>query len=108
MPAETPVRLVNAEERAVRPSLAGGIVPVADSVRNLDRVLGRRPLTHMRTHELTTEQIAEIKRRLARGDLQHEIAADLRINQGRISEINTGKLFADVPAPPDQGSLRFS
>lgn len=41
--------------------------------------------------KLTPEIIAEILRRLALGDYQHDIAADLGINQGRISEINTGK-----------------
>jgi len=35
--------------------------------------------------------IREIKRRLALGDMQHDIAADLGINQGRVSEVNTGK-----------------
>ena len=40
---------------------------------------------------LTDETIWEVRRRLARGELQHDIAADLGVNQGRISEINTGK-----------------
>lgn len=40
---------------------------------------------------LTQEVIRMIKERLRLGDLQHDIAADLGINQGRISEINTGK-----------------
>lgn len=35
--------------------------------------------------------IREIMRRLALGDMQHDIAADLGINQGRVSEVNTGK-----------------
>ena len=35
--------------------------------------------------------IREIRRRLALGDMQHDIAADLGINQGRVSEVNTGK-----------------
>jgi hypothetical protein len=34
---------------------------------------------------------AEIRARLALGELQHDIAADLGINQGRVSEVNTGK-----------------
>lgn len=41
--------------------------------------------------KLTPEIIAEIRARLARGDYQHDIAADFGINQGRVSEINTGK-----------------
>lgn len=32
-----------------------------------------------------------IRERLATGELQHDIAADLGINQGRVSEVNTGK-----------------
>jgi predicted XRE-type DNA-binding protein len=41
--------------------------------------------------KLTDETIREIRRRLARGEFQHDIAADLGINQGRVSEVNTGK-----------------
>lgn len=47
--------------------------------------------------ELTPEQVSIIKSRLARGDYQHRIAADFDLNQGRISEIATGKRFAAVP-----------
>ena len=32
-----------------------------------------------------------IRQRLALGEIQHDIAADLGINQGRVSEVNTGK-----------------
>lgn len=32
-----------------------------------------------------------IRARLASGEMQHDIAADLGINQGRVSEVNTGK-----------------
>jgi hypothetical protein len=32
-----------------------------------------------------------IRERLATGEFQHDIAADLGINQGRVSEVNTGK-----------------
>jgi predicted XRE-type DNA-binding protein len=32
-----------------------------------------------------------IRSRLALGEMQHDIAADLGINQGRVSEVNTGK-----------------
>jgi hypothetical protein len=34
---------------------------------------------------------AKIRARLALGEMQHDIAADLGINQGRVSEVNTGK-----------------
>jgi hypothetical protein len=40
---------------------------------------------------LNDDTIWEIRQRLASGDLQHDIAADLGVNQGRISEVNTGK-----------------
>lgn len=45
--------------------------------------------------KLTDETIREIRRRLAKGDLQHDIAADLGINQGRVSEVKTGKRKPD-------------
>ncbi|WP_163848070.1 hypothetical protein [Pseudooceanicola aestuarii] len=48
--------------------------------------------------KLTPEQVSIIKARLAQGDYQHRIAADFDLNQGRISEIATGKRFPDVPA----------
>lgn len=41
----------------------------------------------------------EVKRRLANGEFQHDIAADLGWNQGRISEVKTGKRGND-PAQP--------
>lgn len=41
--------------------------------------------------KLTDEIIRAIWNRLKRGDYQHDIAADLGINQGRISEVKTGK-----------------
>lgn len=40
---------------------------------------------------LSETVIREILERLRRGDYQHDIAADYGVNQGRISEINTGK-----------------
>ena len=40
---------------------------------------------------LTDEIIRKVWDRLRAGHYQHDIAADLAINQGRISEINTGK-----------------
>ena len=51
----------------------------------------RRP-----SNKLTREQAAIIKRRLYEGEFQNRIAADYDVNPGRISEINTGKAFADV------------
>ena len=45
---------------------------------------------------LYAETIREIRRRLSLGDYQHDIAADLGLNQGRISEIKTGKRGAEL------------
>lgn len=46
--------------------------------------------------DLTPEEVSIIKTRIARGEFQHRIAADFDLNQGRISEIATGKRFAHV------------
>ena len=47
---------------------------------------------------LTAELAAQIKRMARDTDLvQHEIAAKLRLNQGRVCEVLRGKRFADVP-----------
>lgn len=48
----------------------------------------------------TAEVFREVKRRLASGEFQHDIAADLGWNQGRVSEVKSGKRGAD-----DQPSL---
>lgn len=52
---------------------------------------------------LTPEQAAAIKARLMRGDYQHRIAADYDVNQGRISEIATGKRFSWVSPASMEG-----
>ncbi len=44
-----------------------------------------------RRSRLTDETIRSIWKRLRSGDFQHDIAADLGINQGRVSEVKTGK-----------------
>lgn len=49
---------------------------------------------------LTAQDIADIKARLRQGEYQHDIAADYGLNQGRVSEINTGKRGA--VKPPEQ------
>jgi hypothetical protein len=41
--------------------------------------------------KLTDDIIRAIWARLRKGEYQHDIAADLGINQGRVSEVNTGK-----------------
>jgi transcriptional regulator with XRE-family HTH domain len=56
----------------------------------------------MASKHLTERDAALIKARLLNGEIQHEIAAELGVNQGRISEIRTGKKFANVaPAAND-------
>lgn len=45
---------------------------------------------------LSKAEIAVIKARILRGDLYHEIASDYRINQGRLSDLRHGRIFADV------------
>lgn len=41
--------------------------------------------------KLTDDIVRAIWERLRKGDYQHDIAADLGLNQGRVSEVNTGK-----------------
>lgn len=51
-----------------------------------------------RSPPLTAELAALIKRLALEGELlQHQIAARLNINQGRVSEVLNGKRFPDVP-----------
>lgn len=57
-----------------------------------------------------TEDLASKAITLVRhfGLKQHQAAAILGLNQGRISEVLTGKRFAGVaPFPPDQMSVNF-
>lgn len=50
-----------------------------------------------RRRRMTRELAALIKKLAATTDLfQHEIAATLGINQGRVSEVLNGKRFTDV------------
>jgi hypothetical protein len=50
------------------------------------------------TRQLFPEQAAIIKGMLLRGDRQSDIAALFGVNPGRIAEIATGQLFAEVTA----------
>lgn len=55
---------------------------------------------------LTPEMAALIKYLVVRiGLYQHQVAALLEINQGRVSEVMTGKRHPNVD--PDQGSFAF-
>jgi hypothetical protein len=46
---------------------------------------------------LSKAEIAVIKARIIRGDKYSEIAADYRINQGRISDLKFGRIYGNVP-----------
>jgi len=52
---------------------------------------------------VTPEMAARIKAMLETGMCQHDIAAHFGVNQGRVSEINTGVKFPGIE--PDQGDL---
>jgi transcriptional regulator with XRE-family HTH domain len=49
-----------------------------------------------RSPDVTPEMAARIKSLLDLGMTQHDIAALFKINQGRVSEINTGLRFPGV------------
>ena len=54
-------------------------------------------MTRRKSPPLTPEMAAEIKAMSRDTDLmQHEIAAYLNVNQGRVSEVLAGKRFPDV------------
>ncbi len=55
-------------------------------------VIDKQPFPPRRKRApMTAETYRIIKERLAKGHFQHDIAADLGINQGRVSEVKTGK-----------------
>ncbi len=45
---------------------------------------------------LNESQVAEIKKRILRGEFLNRIAADYDVNPGRISEIKTGRTWVDI------------
>lgn len=49
------------------------------------------------SRNLTAKDAAIIKNRILRGEFLNRIAADFDVNPGRISEIKTGKRFAEIP-----------
>lgn len=55
----------------------------------------RAPSRHLRP-----EDIPVIKRRILDGEFLNRIAADYDVNPGRISEVKTGRLYADIPPAP--------
>lgn len=54
---------------------------------------------------VTAEIAAIVKRALLKGLFQHQIAGVLGVNQGRISEVKTGKLFPQVPPASELPSM---
>jgi hypothetical protein len=48
------------------------------------------------SRRLTLEDAIEIHRRRWLGEAQHSLAAAFSVNQGRISEVLSGKLFPDA------------
>jgi predicted transcriptional regulator len=57
----------------------------------------KRTLTRKPSPKMTPEIAAAIKRMREAGLFTHQIAAELGINQGRVSEVITGKRFKDEP-----------
>lgn len=64
-------------------------VKLSDRALNGDNLMART--TKRERAKMTDETIRKIWERLRAGDFQHDIAADLGLNQGRVSEVNTGK-----------------
>lgn len=71
--------------------------PVKPVVRGKDPTMYERP--KRKRVPYSSDIYREVKLRLAAGELQHDIAADLGWNQGRISEVNTGKRGVDPNQP---------
>lgn len=46
------------------------------------------------------DDVPFIKKRIREGEFLNRIAADYDVNPGRIAEIKTGRMFADIPAAP--------
>ena len=59
----------------------------------------RRPQSGNRhpSRRLSAQDAAIIKKRILQGEFLNRIAADYDVNPGRISEIKTGRRFANVP-----------
>jgi hypothetical protein len=65
----------------------------------------QRALARLRRRSLSEQDAAVIKAMLAAGLRQSDIAALFGVNSGRITEINTGRRFAEVRCSPDAESL---
>ena len=67
----------------------------------MKRFLKRTPSPHM-----TPELAAAIKTMRGKGLYVHQIAAELGINQGRVSEVMRGQIFKEQP-PANDDQLPF-
>jgi hypothetical protein len=67
----------------------------------MKRILKRTPSPPM-----NSDLAAAIKTMRAKGLFVHQIAAELGINQGRVSEVMHGKIFKEQP-PANDGQLPF-
>jgi hypothetical protein len=54
---------------------------------------------------LSKAEIAIVKARILRGDLYSEIASDYRLNQGRLTDLKFGRIYAEVE-PADLNDRR--
>lgn len=52
------------------------------------------------SYRIRSSDVPSIKKRIREGEFLNRIAADYDVNPGRISEIKSGKRFADIPAAP--------
>ena len=68
-----------------------GCVPCQAYSQATSRFLQRVISMTRKRQKLDAATIQDVLRRLSAGEYQHDIAADLGVNQGRISEVNTGK-----------------
>ena len=65
-------------------------------------------LTRTPSPRMTPEIAAAIRGMRERGLFTHQIAAELGINQGRVSEVLTGKRFKGDPPANDNDQLSLS
>lgn len=67
-----------------------------DGIGPPSNLCSRTRLNPARSPDVTPELAAKIKRHLMENMAQHDITATFKINQGRVSEIKTGKKFGDT------------
>lgn len=66
----------------------------------MDKIMASKSYNRRPSPKLNSVVAAIIKKRINSGEFLHRIAADFDVNPGRISEIKTGKRFAEVPPAP--------